>query len=312
MADWEAKGAEFEKKADKKLRGWAVFCSKYDDAAELLGKAANSYKLADSCDKAASAYEKLANCQLKLHSKDEAASAYLDAAKCYKKSQPLGQCITNLTTEIANIYQKEDIEKAMDCYDKAARRYSGEGQNITANECKIMVAQFAAQLEQYDKAIQNYEDVAREFMDNSRLFKYCVKGYLLNAGLCQICRQDVVGMNNALEKYQDLVGAIDEVDVVKFTDIVRDYDNKSRILWHLAGTAQAMTVFSELTLLAIGVDNWTPRGDMDEEDLGFWYGVIRSAWKELLIPKLRCYVLIPVAEIDAENCRCLSYLLLTH
>ncbi len=52
MADWEAKGAEFEKKADKKLRGWAVwavFCSKYDDAAELLGKAANSYKLADSC-----------------------------------------------------------------------------------------------------------------------------------------------------------------------------------------------------------------------------------------------------------------------
>jgi alpha-soluble NSF attachment protein len=28
---------------------------------------------------------------------------------------------------------------------------------------------------------------------------------------------------------QDLVGAIDEVDVVKFTDIVRDYDNMSRI-----------------------------------------------------------------------------------
>lgn len=83
-------------------------------------------------------------------------------------------------------------------------------------------------------------------------------------------------------------------------------------LWHLAWTAQPMTVFSELTLLAIGVDNWTPRGAMDEEDLGFWYGVIRSAWKELLIPKLRCYVLIPVAEIDTENCRYLSYLLLTH
>ncbi len=29
---------------------------------------------------------------------------------------------------------------------------------------------------------------------------------------------------------QDLVGAIDEVDVVKFTDIVRDYDNMSRIV----------------------------------------------------------------------------------
>jgi hypothetical protein len=29
-----------------------------------------------------------------------------------------------------------------------------------------------------------------------------------------------------------------------------------------------MTVFSELTLLAIGVDNWTPRGAMDEEFSG--------------------------------------------
>jgi hypothetical protein len=49
MADPEAKGAEFEKKADKKLSGWAVFGTKYDDAAELLEKAANSYKLAKSC-----------------------------------------------------------------------------------------------------------------------------------------------------------------------------------------------------------------------------------------------------------------------
>jgi hypothetical protein len=66
MADSEAKGAEFEKKADKKLSGWAVFGSKYDDAAELLEKAANSYKLAKSWDKAANAYIKLANCQLKV------------------------------------------------------------------------------------------------------------------------------------------------------------------------------------------------------------------------------------------------------
>jgi hypothetical protein len=49
MADPEAKGAEFEKKADKKLSGWLVFGTNYDDAAELLEKAANSYKLAKSC-----------------------------------------------------------------------------------------------------------------------------------------------------------------------------------------------------------------------------------------------------------------------
>jgi alpha-soluble NSF attachment protein len=49
MADSEARGAEFEKKADKKLGGWSVFGGKYDDAADLLEKAANSYKLAKSC-----------------------------------------------------------------------------------------------------------------------------------------------------------------------------------------------------------------------------------------------------------------------
>lgn len=43
------KAKEFEKKADKKLNGWCFFGSKYDDAAQLLGDAANSYKLAKSC-----------------------------------------------------------------------------------------------------------------------------------------------------------------------------------------------------------------------------------------------------------------------
>ncbi len=50
---------------------------------------------------------------------------------------------------IADIYEKEeDIEKAMDYYDRAAQLYSGEGIDSTANQCKIKVAQFAAELEQ--------------------------------------------------------------------------------------------------------------------------------------------------------------------
>lgn len=50
MADQLAKGEEFERKAEKKLAGWGIFGSKYDDAAELLDRAANSYKLAKSCE----------------------------------------------------------------------------------------------------------------------------------------------------------------------------------------------------------------------------------------------------------------------
>ena len=50
MADQLAKGEEFEKKAVKKLNGWGLFGSKYEDAADLFDKAANSYKLAKSCN----------------------------------------------------------------------------------------------------------------------------------------------------------------------------------------------------------------------------------------------------------------------
>ena len=53
----------------------------------------------------------------------------------------------------------------------------------------------------YPKAIDIYETIARHSL-NSNLLKYSVKGYLLNAGLCQLCRNDTVAITNALERYQ--------------------------------------------------------------------------------------------------------------
>lgn len=49
MGDHLVRAEEFEKKAEKKLNGWGIFGSKHEDAADLLEKAANSYKLAKSC-----------------------------------------------------------------------------------------------------------------------------------------------------------------------------------------------------------------------------------------------------------------------
>lgn len=49
MGDHLVRAEEFEKKAEKKLNGWGIFGSKYEDAADLLEKSANSYKLAKSC-----------------------------------------------------------------------------------------------------------------------------------------------------------------------------------------------------------------------------------------------------------------------
>ncbi|XVE67780.1 hypothetical protein DITRI_Ditri09bG0015600 [Diplodiscus trichospermus] len=259
MGDQLARGEELEKKAEKKLTSWGLFGSKYEDAADLFDKAANCFKLAKSWDKAGSTYVKLADCHLKLESKHETAQAYVDAAHCYKKTATkeaiscLQQAVNMFCDigrlsmaaryykEIAELYEAEqNIEQAIDYYEKAADFFQNEEVSTTANQCKQKVAQFAAQIEQYQKAIEIYEEIAKQSLTNN-LLKYGVKGHLLNAGICQLCKGDVVAITNALERYQeldptfsgtreyrllaDIASAIDEEDVTKFTDVVKEFDS---------------------------------------------------------------------------------------
>lgn len=60
--------------ADKKLKGFGFFGNKYEEAADLLEKAANNYKLAKCWNDASECYVKLAECHLKCDSKHEAAT----------------------------------------------------------------------------------------------------------------------------------------------------------------------------------------------------------------------------------------------
>ncbi|CAL9158625.1 unnamed protein product [Musa hybrid cultivar] len=263
MADQTAKGDELEQKAEKTLGGWGIFGNKYDDAADLFDKAANCFKLAKNWEKAGSVYFKLADCHLKLDSKHEAASAYVDAANCYKKisiqdaTQSLNQAV-KLFLEIGRLNmaaryykelgelneQEQNLENAMDYFERAADLFQSEEVTTSANQCKQKVAQFAAQMEQYPKAIEIYEALARHSINNS-LLRYGVKGILLNAGICHLCKGDVVAITNALERYQeidptfsgtreykllaDLADSMDEGDVAKFTDAAQEYDSMTRL-----------------------------------------------------------------------------------
>ncbi|KAJ1697937.1 hypothetical protein LUZ63_006449 [Rhynchospora breviuscula] len=263
MGDFEAKGDELERKAEKKLAGWGIFGSKQEDAADLYDKAANQFKLAKKWERAANAYIKLANCQLKMESKHDAASAYIEAANCYKKysvqdaGQALNQAVSlflengrlNMAAryckELGEMYEQgQDLEKAMDFFERAADLFISEEVSSSANQCKQRVAQIAAQLEQYPKATDIFEEVAKQSMNNN-LLKYSVKGILLNAGICQLCRGDVVAIHNALERFQDidptfsgtreyrlladLAAAMDDGDITKFTDAIREFDSMTRL-----------------------------------------------------------------------------------
>lgn len=62
---------------------------------------------------------------------------------------------------IAEIFETDgmDLEQAVQHYEQAADYFRGEESNSSANKCLLKVAQYAAQLENYDKAIQIYQQV---------------------------------------------------------------------------------------------------------------------------------------------------------
>ena len=41
----------------------------------------------------------------------------------------------------------------------------------------------------FQKAIEVYEEIAKQSLNNN-LLKYGVRGHLLNAGICQLCKGD--------------------------------------------------------------------------------------------------------------------------
>jgi alpha-soluble NSF attachment protein len=61
------------------------------------------------------------------------------------------------------------------------------------------VAQYAAQLADYEKAISIYEQVAASSLESS-LLKYSAKEYFFRAALCHLC-VDMLNAQHALERY---------------------------------------------------------------------------------------------------------------
>lgn len=65
----------------------------------------------------------------------------------------------------------------------------------------LKVAQYAAQLEEYDRAIEIYEQVASSCLDSS-LLKYSAKEYFFRASLCHLS-VDALNAQLAIEKYSE-------------------------------------------------------------------------------------------------------------
>ncbi|KAK2846656.1 hypothetical protein Q5P01_009655 [Channa striata] len=266
----EKEAAALMAEAEKKLKSSQSFfgalfggSSKLEEACDLYVRAANMYKMAKNWCAAGNAFSQAARLHLQMQSKHDAATNFIDAGNAFKKADPqeaincLNRAIEIYTDmgrftiaakhhiTIAEIYETElvDIDKAIAHYEQAADYYKGEESTSSANKCLLKVATYAAQLEQYPKAIEIYEQVGTHAMD-STLLKYSAKDHFFKAALCHFC-VDMLNAKLAVQKYEEmfpafsdsreckllkkLLDAYEEQNVDAYTDSVKEYDTISRL-----------------------------------------------------------------------------------
>jgi len=270
MSDNEQKALQLVEEAEKKLAAKSGFLSalfggssKTDEGLEMLARAANMFKMAKKWSQAGNTFSKIANHHVKEGAKHDAATNYVEAANCYKKTDPkeaadsLQKAIDIYTDmgrftiaakhhqTVAELFESEaaDLDTAIQHYETAADYFKGEESNSSATKCLVKVAQYAAQLENYDKAIQIYEQVAAAALQ-SNLLKYSAKDYFFRASLCHLC-VDSINAQHAVSKYEEqnpawgdsreaklvktLCSEIEQQDVEAFTEAVKQYDSISRL-----------------------------------------------------------------------------------
>ncbi|TRY88482.1 hypothetical protein DNTS_005162 [Danionella cerebrum] len=234
--------------ADKKVKSSGSFLGgmfggnhKVEEACEMYARAANMFKMAKNWSAAGNAFCQAARIHMQLQNKHDSATSYIDAGNAFKKADPQEaiKCLNaaiDIYTDmgrftiaakhhitIAEVYESE---LAIAHYEQAADYYKGEESNSSANKCLLKVASYSAQLEQYQKAIEIYEQVGSNTMDNP-LLKYSAKEYFFKASLCHFI-VDELNAKLAVEKYEEMFPAFSDSRECKLVK-VKEFDSISRL-----------------------------------------------------------------------------------
>ena len=101
--------------------------------------------------------------------------------------------------EIAEIYEQllNDPPQAVKYYLLAADRFSIDDSVAIAQGCSIKAATIYAEIGNYEEAAVLFEKNAEDSISD-QLRKYSVKDYLFRAGLCRLCSDVTLNLNNPL------------------------------------------------------------------------------------------------------------------
>ncbi|CAI5747344.1 unnamed protein product [Peronospora destructor] len=223
----ESKAKDYLAQGEKALKKTSFFSfgsssQRSEDASDLFEKAGNQFKIAKNWQMAAEAYEKCARCQSRMEENSRAAQFYQQAAEALAKVNAMDAMVhyktaismlcdagrfsnaAKLQKKVGEIYeQQNNKEEALEAYRQAADYFSGENQSSSANSMLLKVAQFSAELEKFEAALEIYEDIAKSSMESS-LLKFNAKNHLLNAGICALATKDMVLVQMKWDEFQDI------------------------------------------------------------------------------------------------------------
>jgi alpha-soluble NSF attachment protein len=236
-----------------------------EEAADLFQKSANLYKMAKDWAAAGDAFERVAQCQLQLSTAAYAITAFSDAAAVYVKSDAFAaiRCLEraiSLSVDAGRLYQAARFQKkiaelyetdlsdmtlARQWYHDAAETFSGEerAESETRN-CRLKVAQFAAEAGDYATSTELYESIGHACLSNN-LIKWSARDYFLRAIICHLANGDEVSATRCLERAMDadaifdgtpeaklaaaIIEAVKEEDPEAFSAAVYDHDQMKRL-----------------------------------------------------------------------------------
>ncbi|KAF0027779.1 hypothetical protein F2P81_020520 [Scophthalmus maximus] len=139
---------------------------------------------------------------MQLQNKLDSATSFVDAGNAYKKADP--QEAINCLNQAIDIY----TDMAIAHYEQAADYYKGEESNSSANKCLLKVGHYSAQLEQYPKAVEIYEQLAIEKYEE--MFP-------------------AFSDSRELKLLKKLLEAHEEQNSEAFTEAVKEFDSVSRL-----------------------------------------------------------------------------------
>lgn len=246
-----AKGNVLVAEAEKTLKksGLSTFFApkgqKFEDAAELFHKAANSYKLGKEYQLAGEAYSRSGECHKQAEAVSfECGNMFKEAGECFKEVNPQEavnawrQAIEifsengrwnmcgQMMKGIAEIYEQGEMstdggssEDAIQCYEQAEMFFKNDNRTQNANQCTEKIAMISASNENFTAAAGKFEELARGCMEK-KLTSFNAKNYFIKCLVCHLAAEDTVAACSKLDEFIGLDYTFDGTREHRFVQAV--------------------------------------------------------------------------------------------